>query len=128
MAIQIFRGRVDHKISAELDGSCQDGGRRSAVDGHAHIHGMGNLRHGREVRDVPHWVGGCLDPQEARPAGANSSSHLGQVRGVDELDVEPPRDCELREPPANAPVENPRDEDMIPGKERLKDCCCRRAA
>src|SRR2546428_13506337 len=82
VAIQVFRGRVDHEISAELDGTCQDGGRRSAVDGHAHIHCMGNLRHGRKVRDVPHWIRWRLDPQEARTTGTDGSSYLGKVRGV----------------------------------------------
>src|SRR6266508_2536161 len=96
VAIQVFRGRVNHEISAELDGTCQDRGRRGAVDSYAHVHGVGNFCHGREVRDIPHWIGGRLYPQEARTTGADGRSHLGKVRGVDELDVEPPRDCELR--------------------------------
>ena len=40
----------------------------------------------------------------------------------------PHETANLREPLANAPVENPRDEDVIPGQERLKDGRCRRAA
>src|SRR5713101_799709 len=96
VAIQVFRGRVDHETSAELDGTCQDRGRRGAVDRNAHIHGVGNFCHGREVRDIPHWIGWRLHPQKARTTGADGRSHLGEVRGVDELDVEPPRHCELR--------------------------------
>ena len=43
-----------------------------------------------------------------------------QIGGVDELDIEAPRQSELRQPFADAPVEHPRDDDVVTRQERLE--------
>ena len=74
---------------------------------------MGDPDRGVQVRNVPERVGWRLQPHEARPSRADGGTQRRKIGRVDELDVEAPRDAKVRQPLADAPVENPRHENVI---------------
>jgi hypothetical protein len=112
---------VDDEIRAELEGSRQDRCRDRIVDSDPNARGPRHAADRLDVGNLPHRIGRRLQPQQPSAAGTDGSLNRGQVRGIDELDVEPPGEGELGEPFSDAPVENARDEDVISREQRLED-------
>jgi len=111
---------MDDEVGAELDRSGQDRCRDGIVDGDTRAGLVRDLGHRREIDDFPRRIRGTLQPQEPGSSRTDRSPHRGDVARIYELDVEAPGNAELGEPPADAPVEDPRDEDVITRQQRLK--------
>ena len=99
--------------SAELDRTSEDGRGDRVVDRDAHRSRMRDVAHRPDVGDVPHGIGRGLEPQQSRPTWPDGLLHRSRIGGIDELDVESPGHAELRQPLANAPVQNAGYEDVI---------------
>ena len=120
MAVEILGRRVHHEICPELDRPGEHRGGHGVVDDHPHVRRVRERRDRGQVGDLPGRVGGRLQPQEPRATRAHRRRYGGEVGGVDELDVEPPRQGELRQPLPDPPVQDPRHEHVIAGEQRLE--------
>ncbi len=121
VAVQVLGGRVHHQVRAELQRPGQHRCRHRVVDRDPYPGGVGQLADGREVGDLPHRVGRCLRPQQPGTARPDRGLHGGQVGGVGELHVQAPGEAELGQPLPHPPVQDPGDQHVIAGEQRLED-------